>query len=47
MLFNIVKNEKFEEYGEVLLSLLRILQTVFGNIFYALEPYGFKFAELL
>lgn len=32
VLFNIVRNEESEEYGEVLLSLWRILQVVFGNI---------------
>lgn len=32
VLFNVVRNEESEEYGEVLLSLWRILQVVFGNI---------------
>lgn len=32
VLFNVVRNEEFEEYGEDFLSLLRILQAVFGNM---------------
>lgn len=32
VLFSVVRNEEFEEYGEDFLSLLRILQAVFGNM---------------